>query len=322
MKLSNSFNSILKIYNKTSNIGKLLIFICLLLIIVIFFKYVNQEALLKREGFRKEEIYAGDKEKFVFVKDLKVFDEFYAGIYDYLVYNNMKNDYEITAIINRTRPNVESRILDIGSGTGHHVAKLAEKGYKVMGIDQSPAMILKARLNYPDLDFKIGDVVNQNIIEGQSFTHILCLYFTIYYIADKRLFFENCMHWLNYGGFLIIHLVDREKFDPILPTGNPLFIVSPQKYAPKRITHTKIKFNEFAYTSDFKFDQPNNKAVFEEKFQFDNGKTRKQEQTLYMEDANVIIQTAQDVGFILQGKIDLMNCGYEYQYLYIFTKSN
>jgi hypothetical protein len=29
---------------------------------------------------------------------------------------------------------------------------------------------------------------------------------------------------------------------------------------------------------------------------------------------------AQEAGFLLQGKIDLLKVGYEYQYLYIFVK--
>ena len=44
------------------------------------------------------------------------------------------------------------------------------------------------------------------------------------------------MDWLMPGGYLIVHLVDRESFDPILPPGNPLYVVSPQKYAKERIT--------------------------------------------------------------------------------------
>jgi hypothetical protein len=76
------------------------------------------------------------------------------------------------------------------------------------------------------------------------------------------------MDWLMPGGYLIVHLVDRETFDPILPPGNPLYVVSPQKYAKERITQTKITFNDFIYTSNFSLDKPNNMAMFDEKFKF------------------------------------------------------
>ena len=128
------------------------------------------------------------------------------------------------------------------------------------------------------------------------------------------------MEWLMPGGYLILHLVDREKFDPILPPGNPLYVVSPQKYAKERITKTKITFNDFVYNSNFIFDKDRNMATFDEKFNFNNGKVRKQEQILYMDDSQDILTMAADAGFIMQGKIDLVQCAYENQYLYILSK--
>jgi hypothetical protein len=124
------------------------------------------------------------------------------------------------------------------------------------------------------------------------------------------------------GGYLIVHLVDRESFDPILPPGNPLYVVSPQKYAKERITKTKIVFNDFEYTANFNLEKDNDVATFDEKFKFEDGRVRKQQQMLYMEDTSTIVNAAQDAGFILQGKIDLVKCAYENQYLYLFTKPN
>jgi SAM-dependent methyltransferase len=168
--------------------------------------------------------------------------------------------------------------------------------------------------------FEVANALNSNEFEPESFTHILCMYFTIYYIDDKKTFFDNCFKWLMRGGYLIIHLVDRELFDPILPPGNPLLYISPQRYAKERITSTKVKFNEFDYTSDFDLDNESGIARFNEKFQFENGKVRKQEHKLYMEPEKDIITRARDLGFIIQGQVDLLNCGYEYQYLYILMK--
>ena len=41
-----------------------------------------------------------------------------------------------------------------------------------------------------------------------------------------------------------------------------------------------------------------------------------------METEEAILDIAQGVGFILQGKVDLMKAAYDYQYLYILTKPN
>ena len=120
----------------------------------------------------------------------------------------------------------------------------------------------------------------------------------------------------------VLHLVDRKTFDPILPPGNPLYGLSPQKYAKKRITHTKVHFDDFVYQSNFLLEEDKNIATFDEKFKFKNGSIRKQEHILYMENAEEILEIARDAGFIIDGKIDLVKCGYESQYLYILTKPN
>jgi hypothetical protein len=182
-------------------------------------------------------------------------------------------------------------------------------------------MINKAKKEYPSLasNFKVGDGLNGTLFKDNSLTHILCLYFTIYYLKDKMLFFNNCMNWLMPGGYLIVHLVDKYKFDPILPPGNPLYIVSPQKYAKERITKTKVTFNDFVYNANFKL-QEDDIAIFDEKFKFNNGKVIKQEQVLYMEDLPTIVNMAMDAGFVIHAKIDMIQCAYENQYLYVFYK--
>ena len=311
MKISNSLKSINNIYKNMSNFGKILLFVALLLIIVVFFKTITRYT--SKEGFKQTD-------KFLFVEGNDVFDDFYAGVYDYLVFNNIKNEYEVGRIINTTEPASTSVIADIGCGTGHHVASLASKDLNVVGVDISPSMIKEAKKNYPQYNFRVGNALDENLFKYNSLTHVLCMYFTIYYFRDKRLFFDNCMDWLMPGGYLIIHLVNRETFDPILPPGNPLYIVSPQKYAKERITKTKITFNDFVYESNFNLDEDKDIATFDEKFKFEDGNVRKQQQMLYMEDTATIVNMAQDCGFILQGKIDLVKCAYENQYLYIFSK--
>ena len=304
-----SLNSIFHFYNKLSNFGKILLFIAFLLILIVFFKSYRPI---------KEGLIVNDK--VLYKEGENVYDEFYANIYDYLVFSDVKNDFEIGSIINSTSPTYTSVIADIGCGTGHHVSKLSEKNLNVIGIDISPSMIKKAKEDYPDGTFKVGDALNKNLFEFGTLTHVLCLYFTIYYFKDKRQFFDNCMDWLMPGGYLIVHLVDREHFDPILPPGNPLYIVSPQKYAKERITKTKISFTDFVYNANFSLDKESNLGLFDEKFKFNDGKIRKQQQKLYMDDVTNIVNMAMESGFNLLAKVDLVKCAYENQYLHIFYK--
>ena len=299
-------------YNKCSIWCKILMFISLLLLLVLVFKGFDQ----KKEGFEQ-------RDAFLIKNGSDIYDKFYSDIYDYLVFNNLKDDYEVGYIMNSASPSSESKILDIGCGTGHHVSSLASKGLDVLGIDISPSMIDKAKSNFPDYKFNVGDALNNHLFEANSFTHILCMYFTIYYFKDKTVFFNNCFKWLMPGGYLIVHLVERDRFDPILPPGNPLLYISPQRYAKERITSTKVKFTDFSYSANFQFDQENDKALFVEKFKNDSdGKVRKNEHTLYMPDVQQIVDDAQACGFIVESKADLLQCQYEYQYLYIFVKPN
>jgi len=310
MKINNTINSIATFYKNMSNSGKILFFLSLFLILIVFFKSIQMP---KREGFQQ-------KDSFLFKQGTDIYDNFYSEIYDFLVFNSVKNNYEIGQIINTTTPSNKSKILDVGSGTGHHVAQLAENSLDVTGIDISPSMVQKAKENFPEYNFKVADALNNGSFNSNTFTHILCMYFTIYYFEDKKVFFNNAMNWLVPGGYLIVHIVDREKFDPILPPGNPLYVVSPQKYAKERITKTKVRFNEFEYTSNFNLIKDKNIAIFDEKFKFNDGKVRKHEHKFYMEDKDVIISQATEAGFIIKGKINLVGCAYENQYLYVLVK--
>jgi SAM-dependent methyltransferase len=311
-KIQSTIRTLGHSYSKTSIWGKVLIFIALLLVLVLFFRGIKTS----KEGFEQND-------QFLFKTGPEVYDDFYADIYDYLVFNNMKDDYEVGEIINKTTPTSQSKILDIGCGTGHHVSSLGAKGFDVLGIDISPSMIKKAKENFPDYTFNVADATDSAKFDPNTFTHILCMYFTIYYFKDKKQIFDNAFTWLMPGGYLIVHLVDRSRFDPILPPGNPLLYVSPQRYAKERITSTKVKFTDFAYSADFQLDEKTNIAKFTEKFKNDSdGKVRKNEQIMYMQDIQEIVDEAQGCGFIVEAKIDLLQCQYEYQYLYIFVKPN
>ena len=120
---------------------------------------------------------------------------------------------------------------------------------------------------------------------------------------------------------MALHLVNRNKFDPIIEAGNPLHLVSPQRYAKKRITNSIVKFNNFDYKSNFKLND--DKAVFDEYFKDKKTqKVRHNKHQLFMETQKQILSLARQAGFILKGKIDMIGCQYEYQYIYILTKPN
>jgi SAM-dependent methyltransferase len=312
-KAKQSFN----IFSKTTLLHKVLYFLAFLICMSLMLNYGRQQV----EGFQEKTNEFKTKNEVS-----EIYDDFYVNIYDDLVFNKNKNDYEIGKWIQHTTPDKESVVLDIGSGTGHHVSSLIAHGYDSVGIDVSPSMVKKAQETYPDLKFELADVVNSTIFNSESFTHITCFYFTLYYIKDKALFFENCMRWLTPGGFLSVHIVNRDKFDPILPAGNPFSIVSPQNYAKKRITTTTVIFDEYEYKSNFIMkeiieneEEPN--VTMKETFKHKkNGNVRQNEHKLYMLTQAEILDIAKAAGFIIHSKIDMTDCQYDSQYIYVLQK--
>ena len=309
-KLVKNIRQLIKNFTKSSLWFKMtLVVLFILLLLVITNKYKPT-----KENFIQ-------KKKFEMKVGSDIYDKFYASIYNDLVYDKVKNEYEVGEIINATHPTNQSLILDIGSGTGQHVAALNDAGYPTVGLDLSPSMVGIAKKKYPNLKFKQGSALEFMLYPADSFTHILCLYFTIYYIKDKGRFIKNCFDWLKPGGYFILHLVNRDKFDPILNTADPLQLVSAQRYAKKRITNSLIKFKDFKYRGDFKLNKKNNTATFEEIFKDDKTKHIRQNiHKMYMPTQKHILSIAKENGFILLGKIDMVPVQYEYQYLYILQK--
>ena len=60
-------------------------------------------------------------------------------------------------VVSLLDPRAGERILDLGCGTGHLTAQIAESGAQVMGVDRSAEMVAAARLAYPNLKFEISD---------------------------------------------------------------------------------------------------------------------------------------------------------------------
>ena len=340
------FKQIGTFYNKSSNWSKVLFFIMLMILVTSFFKAFGK-SFNKREGFIQSS-------NFLIKKHGEVYDDFYATVYDHLVFNDIKDDFEIREIVKHTKPDEHSVILDVGSGTGHHVADFGELGYDILGIDKSSSMVSKAKELFPEYKFQIGDAMVDGTFAPGTFTHILCLYFTLYYFKDKHLFFANAMKWLKPGGKLVVHLVDPDNFDPVLPPGSPFIVVNPQSYAKKRITNTKISFDDFKYEGNFDFGSDTQErdesgitipssstdtatetatatatgpklVKFVEKFISSNNgsqRIRKNEHDLFMSSLDDIVDMAKNVGFTVDGRSDMISISYEYQYLYVFIKNN
>lgn len=305
--------NIVKSIKKLNTWSKSVLFLSIILItIIVSNKYSEPIGI---EAFTQ-------MEKYVQKKGNDIYDSFYCGIYDSLVLDDVKNNYEVEEIMRNTISKKENvRLLDVGSGTGRHAELFSNLGVEVYGIDISPHMNKMAQKNCPKGKFKTGNFLTPHNFRNNSFSHITCMYFTMYYVKNKIQLIKNCYNWLRPGGYFIVHLVNREMFDPIINAGDPLTMVSAQKYAKKRITSSRVKFKNFSYKANFKYNSGEDMAYFEENMKDDkSGNIRSNKHVLYMEKQKHVLSLIKSVGFIMKGKIDLVHCMNSYQYLYILYK--
>lgn len=273
---------------------EILFYLALLTIIILILKYINNYYDSK-EGFSQ-------CSSFSLKTNNDIYDEFYVNIYDTLHKTSNNTEYEYYSILKTTQPDENSVILDIGSGTGNLLNKFDENGYNAHGLEKSKDMIEYSKNKNKLLSIRQGDATDPMTFDKGTFTHICCLDFTIYHIKDKKIFFRNCYNWLLPNGYLILHLVNKEKYDTSVKSANPFLSDNPQNYSKNRILNTNINFIDFNYLNNTEFKN-NNKVVIKETFTNSSNKVRQNELTLYMEDLDEILKISQNIGFIAHSKI-------------------
>jgi len=249
----------------------------------------------------------------------KIYDNFYSNIYDELFRSKAREQFEALQIREITMKKYKGKIkvLDLGCGLGHVCDLFNQYKYNVSGLDISPKMIEKAKINYPLLDFKVGDMIHPDLYEPKSFTHITCLFFSIYYNENIHQVFENVNRWLVPEGYFIVHLVDKRKFDPVLEKSSSLIpLYNPQRFGRK--TQTNLKFSDFNYKADWNLET--NPVQFTEIIQFNNNKVRKNNHKLFMYTMKKFVNTAENTGFKLINTTDMSIVNHPFNYLFIFQK--
>jgi len=254
---------------------------------------------------------------------VKVYDKFYSKVYDKLFGSPLRSEFEMYNIKTNTDKDFsknEIKYLDIGCGVGAHLKLLARDKVSCIGLDNSMKMLEQARENVPSVPLVKGDYHNKAVFKNREFSHIYCLFFTLYYSNDPDKIFRNVNYWLKPNGYFCVHLINRDKFDPVLENSSKLIpLFNPQKHSDSRVTQTKLTFNKFKYLSDWKFD--NEHVEFVEHFMFnDNTKHRQHVHKFYMRDIKYYVKLAKKHGFTLIKIIDLLPANHDHNYIYIFKK--
>lgn len=119
----------------------------------------------------------------------------YADFYDFLYKDK---DYQgecdtIEEIFKKYSKKKVSSILDLGCGTGNHAFVLVDRGYKIVGVDRSEAMLSNAERKLAkfkkkkNLSFQIGDIRNWRIDE--KFDAVIMMFAVLgYQLNDDDVF--------------------------------------------------------------------------------------------------------------------------------------
>ena len=297
-----------------------IIFFIIILVGLIYLRNNTTQNIIKRDYSNREHF----SQKVQKNEPEGIYDKFYSNLYDDLFKSDLKNEFEGMIIhkdfLSKWKKGVN--ILDIGCGTGEHVKILSRYKHHITGVDQSKYMlkVAKKKVDDKNTNFIQGDFLTPNLFKLHQFSHITCLFHTIYYCKNLSQFFKNCNKWLKPNGYLFLHTINTKKFDPILERASSLIpFFDPQKYVDNRATMTELVFNKFLYRSNWDFGK--NRNVFYEQFQFkDEPFERVNYHNFYKYKQELIKKIAKKHGFVLVKVIDQIIIGYSYNYILCFEK--
>lgn len=255
---------------------------------------------------------------------LDIYDDFYASIYPQLFHHPERHEFEqnqLQELIFSDWPASDCRVLDVGCGLAPYAPWVLERDMSYTGLDASASMLHQAKKQGAQgAQWIQGDVMEPSTLSPKSFSHILCMYFTVYQFRDLDRLLRNLFSWTRPGGYVVLHVVDPERFDPVLDAASPFPAFSIQKYANRRVTSSEVAFDKFKYQCRFQKDPSEDEASFDEIFTLTDGTKRRHRHTLFMPKVKTMQQLAAGAGFREVDLVDLLPCHFEYQYLLVLQR--
>ncbi len=92
-------------------------------------------------------------------------------------------------------------VLDVGCGTGRHLAWLCGQDRRVIGVDQSPQMLAEAAAKAPGSDLRVGDLVDLPV-EPVSVAGVICA-LTLEHLPDLDVVFREFARVVAPGGWIV-----------------------------------------------------------------------------------------------------------------------
>lgn len=255
------------------------------------------------------------------VKD--IYDDFYVKLYDKLFGSKLRVEYEFMSVFSKfikTWSADKIHVLDVGCGTGHILRICKNNKITAEGMDISNDMLNRAAEVAPGSHLIKGDFNDISNFPEEKYSHLFCLFFTLYYTNDISNVFKNFNWTLKNDGIVFLHVVDRDKFDPVLEASSRLIpFFDPQKHAKVRKTDTSISFNNLKYKATWDFSNKED-IKFRENFILNDGKIIQNIHHFDIPSEKRILKIANNNGFKLIKIIDMAIVNHAFNYIYCLRK--
>ncbi|HNI26153.1 MAG TPA: class I SAM-dependent methyltransferase [Leptospiraceae bacterium] len=157
-------------------------------------------------------------------------------------------------------------VLDLGCGTGEHLAELQKMGFQITGIDSSREMVKVSKKRFPGINVREGRI--QKFHSEIQHDAVICLYGTFNYLIeniDLQNSFQSIRNALKSGGVLFLDIwnavpLQKIKRKPIAPV------------SLSKVGETLIRRNRGFFLRSSSEDSVSDQTLIELNFVFDMNK--------------------------------------------------
>ena len=138
---------------------------------------------------------------------------FYDAIYAARGKDYVREADAVVAHLRRVRPDAAS-LLDVGCGTGSHLARFQKHNLACRGIDKDVKMVALARARCPDIEIEPGDMLD--FVLPEHYDALTCLFGAVAYVRTRdrlETAVANMSRHLGARGVLFVEpFIDAEAF--------------------------------------------------------------------------------------------------------------